>query len=528
MRKLLRSYRFWVCVLLVAAGATWALWPEREYPFTVSPDTTYLTAPLNPDGTVDYAAALNERMSKGVTPENNAAPLLIRAWGAEIIDEPVRSRVFEILQMEPVPEKGLAGRSLEDIVKDIWPKGTPKGATTRPTWQDVAKESERVLNRAMAGPWSADELPAVAAWLKANEERLALVSEAAKRPKYYIPLVSTHDPASMIYVWPAIWSDWRPTGQMYVARAMNKLHHGNADGACGDLLAAHRLARLQGQGPTMLEKLIALVLDETICEGDAALATSGKLSAAQQRNYLAKLEALPKVVADPSDGLLYERLWFLDAVGVSRRKGPDEVFGLFGARWSPRGNIDWNRELRQINEWFNRYEEALCKPNYADSEAAFHAFESYHRKLCARIEPSWLARMIWEIKRKLPMARTRRGARRPRLRGSLAEVLLVMVGLSFRPSRGPHDRCIMRGRIATLALALGAYRKEKGTFPAALSDLSPQYVKRIPRDTFVGKPLIYKRIGKGYLLYSVGENMKDDGGVEDEATGKDDIVVRVK
>jgi hypothetical protein len=44
---------------------------------TISRETTFVTGPLRPDGSVDYLAAINERYSKGVTPDNNAAvPLL--------------------------------------------------------------------------------------------------------------------------------------------------------------------------------------------------------------------------------------------------------------------------------------------------------------------------------------------------------------------------------------------------------------------------------------------------------------------
>src|SRR5262245_56957896 len=40
--------------------------------FTVDKSTTYVTGPVTSTGHIDYAAALNERMSKGVTAENNA------------------------------------------------------------------------------------------------------------------------------------------------------------------------------------------------------------------------------------------------------------------------------------------------------------------------------------------------------------------------------------------------------------------------------------------------------------------------
>src|SRR5689334_19843108 len=37
---------------------------------TINKGTTYITEPLRPDGYPDYVAALNQRMSQSVTPEN--------------------------------------------------------------------------------------------------------------------------------------------------------------------------------------------------------------------------------------------------------------------------------------------------------------------------------------------------------------------------------------------------------------------------------------------------------------------------
>ena len=76
-------------------------------------------------------------------------------------------------------------------------------------------------------------------------------------------------------------------------------------------------------------------------------------------------------------------------------------------------------------------------------------------------------------------------------------------------------------------MALAAYRAEKKAYPDKLSELSPGYLKKVPDDLFINKPFGYKRTDKrtdkGYLLYSVGENMKYDGEKKE-----DDIVVEVK
>ena len=71
-----------------------------------------------------------------------------------------------------------------------------------------------------------------------------------------------------------------------------------------------------------------------------------------------------------------------------------------------------------------------------------------------------------------------------------------------------------------------------GSYPARLNDLRPAYLKEVPKNVFAGDAdLHYSRKGDGYLLYSVGENGKDDGGRGHWDTKKcqdyDDLAVRM-
>src|SRR5262249_44673721 len=54
---------------------------KRKPRFTVGPRTTHVTGPLDRDGYVDYEAALNQLLSAGVTPANNANMLFWKAIG---------------------------------------------------------------------------------------------------------------------------------------------------------------------------------------------------------------------------------------------------------------------------------------------------------------------------------------------------------------------------------------------------------------------------------------------------------------
>jgi len=63
------------------------------------------------------------------------------------------------------------------------------------------------------------------------------------------------------------------------------------------------------------------------------------------------------------------------------------------------------------------------------------------------------------------------------------------------------------------AIAVILYQKEKGNYPTNLDELiSSGYLKNLPMDPYSDKPLIYRKSGGSFILYSVGPNFKDDGG----------------
>ena len=66
---------------------------------------------------------------------------------------------------------------------------------------------------------------------------------------------------------------------------------------------------------------------------------------------------------------------------------------------------------------------------------------------------------------------------------------------------------------ARVAIALERYWLGHGTYPDALEQLS-EHLPQIPHDLITGQPLHYRKSAKtGYVLYSVGWNGEDDGGV---------------
>jgi type II secretory pathway pseudopilin PulG len=67
---------------------------------------------------------------------------------------------------------------------------------------------------------------------------------------------------------------------------------------------------------------------------------------------------------------------------------------------------------------------------------------------------------------------------------------------------------------AALACALERYRLANGQFPDTLAALTPQFMAHAPNDVITGQPFKYRRTEDAqFILYSVGWDEKDDGGV---------------
>jgi hypothetical protein len=183
-----------------------------------------------------------------------------------------------------------------------------------------------------------------------------------------------------------------------------------------------------------------------------------------------------------------------------------------------RAAIDWDEVLRMGNSFHDQVVDAYFKPNRAERRAAFGQIG---RDLNQTVAPAkgwkWLAGAALTGSRK----------------SASKEVGLMLVGLemsALSACLAAEDRATMQFELAKFGFALAAYRADHGSYPAKLAELAPKYVPEIPKDLFNDTDLHYKPESKGYLLYSVGPNGKDDGGkgIFDckEGEGWDDISIR--
>jgi len=101
------------------------------------------------------------------------------------------------------------------------------------------------------------------------------------------------------------------------------------------------------------------------------------------------------------------------------------------------------------------------------------------------------------------------GVRTPK--GPLASIAIPSL-LRARLSTASTDA---RTRLARLAVAATAYQLENKKYPATLDDLVPDFIAAVPVDPFDQKPLKMTTADGGLVLYSVGGDGIDGGGVEE-------------
>jgi hypothetical protein len=78
------------------------------------------------------------------------------------------------------------------------------------------------------------------------------------------------------------------------------------------------------------------------------------------------------------------------------------------------------------------------------------------------------------------------------------------------------------------AVAMTQYRLDHGSLPTQLSDLVPNYLEAIPLDPFDGQPIRLSIKQDRWIIYCIGPDLVDHGGIEKPAKGTGDVIFTLK
>jgi hypothetical protein len=223
-----------------------------------------------------------------------------------------------------------------------------------------------------------------------------------------------------------------------------------------------------------------------------------------------------------------ERFVGLDTVMLYSRGAPIGTSSSKGASRRAMINADWDRILRDMNSWYDRAFMPMHLPRFKGRKKAADAFDNEMKALGARTGD------IDKSVARVELLRLGGRLTQQALTQAISDMLVCLIPELFGAC-DLDDRAKMTFEIETLVVALACFHAEQGRWPAELKELCPSLLKAIPADRFSTSPLIYRPGEKGYLLYSVGRNLRDDGGQRERIVGgkvvnegADDIVAEVK
>lgn len=513
-RKSKRFRLILVLIVLLLAVATFNYWPWHQT-IIISPQTTVIDGPVNPDGTINYVAYLDAKYAQGVTPANNAAPLLLRAFGCSNNWPPAqRAQLFSKLGLSESDTSAAQHMVRWDDRALKTPTTAPvaRSPGTRDEYKDIDKLSDAILDGSFKGD------PDLDAWLLQNAAAIQLVYEASSKSRLYLPLVPKSNP-------PSVADDICPPGFVEISQAANalldralvRLHSRDYDGGWADVMAIHRLGRLAGQGPDVIAQLIAMSIEKRVASRAGIFAlTRTSFPAQKLQSALTDLQSLPPAANMAETIDVSERFLQLD-VAMMASRGDPRMFESWTARFAARF-LDYNEMLRDMNQWCDQVVEALRKPRFDASGAPARA--KAVDELQARLEGTYARGTLASLESVGGLATGKAAARHT------AAVMMAMLLPSMAKLTHVQDEASMSLEIEKMAAALAIYKARHGRYPASLKELCPELLKEVPKDVFSPEgEFVYRANDNAYIVY-VGKNLKRDGEVSD---GKDkyDIVAKV-
>ncbi|MDB5385866.1 MAG: hypothetical protein JWM11_1512, partial [Planctomycetaceae bacterium] len=470
----------------------------------IGSDTTFVLGPVLPDGSVDFKAALNDRYSLGVKPEENAVVILDAAFRPEFDSPEARLRYYKYLGVpEPIRAKCIIDAS--EFAKQLW----------GPNYSTEHNEFHEQVSTCQKEPWERASFPNVAKWIDENREPLQLIELACRREKFYCPLVNGELLLDARLSWVQC---LRSAARLLVARAMSRLSEGDLNAAWNDLHSVARLGRLLSQHPLIVGNLIGVAIEANGLNGHRSL-LSRRLSQEQALRFLDAMKAIPEM-PDQTLALDYgERAMFLEILQLTwqgKNILSDEVnlAAVFSGQ-------DINLAMRHGNTYFDQLTGAQRLKSFQKQMTAAEEVRSrLYRRLAKTVTPQNVAAgLVFTPRNEITVQMT--------------DLILGLV----RPAGTQFIRAKLQAKVRfdllRLGYALAAYRAEHREYPEKLEALTPRFLKEIPLDPFVDLPLHYQRLVgtqpqlDGFLLYSVDKDLKDNGGIIPDRGEPLDLVLRV-
>lgn len=432
-----------------------------------------------PHPTIDYVSQINEQAKPAIDAGQNAWPLYAEA--IKLLVAPDTKRLPDAAER----------------VRDVLP---------RPSFCELPADQQRLIRE----------------WVQENEPAWRLYEAASRKPYFWrVYEVATGDDRGSA-VSSDTWSDWcgcillpYPSPMRHLAsvglwRADIEAADGHPERALQECLAVIRAGRhLDQPNHFMVEQMVGMKMATSACDKIVQIAMTQPLSMDVLAGVQKQLAAMDQS-GWPALNVESERMMLVDSI---QRTFTDD--GLGGGHIIPvymhtlltaeaEGyDAKLREQYRHESGWIwlarsaahARRDNTLRTAGLVVDQLVKWSHMTPQQRHAAGVDPSSVFRQLSPIRYRLvyavlpPAFRRRSGLDRPyQVQASSAATQTV--------------------------LALQRYKGDAGQYPESLGPLVPGYMDHLPADPYSNDALRYRRQGDTFILYSLGGDFEDGGGVQ--------------
>jgi hypothetical protein len=361
-------------------------------------------------------------------------------------------------------------------------------------WQNYYRTLATKTNTYPVSPQPQSPAQDVLLALSPFDPVLEQLRQAAQRPESRFPLdYDDEDPAEILL--PHL-APLKRCSEILEARSLAELANNQPDKALDDVKLGLRLAEAVRTEPVIITHLVRIAIVQLMLQPVWEGLAEHKWSDAQLVELDAALARLD-FLADYKLSVRGERAMHIKVVDWLEQKR-SRYWKLF--------NIMDSDTRNGMNNF------GVTVEIYLMPKGWFYQNEI----VIAQLDQQWILPAVDEAQqtiapKMIALAQTNiDAALQPRAFDRFARLLVPALGnYAVKAAFGQSQ-----ANLARTTLALERYRLAKGGYPETLDALAPQFIAQVPHDVIGGQPLKYRREANGqFVLYSVGWNETDDGGV---------------
>ena len=351
---------------------------------------------------------------------------------------------------------------------------------SRPT-----EHTSRYSNIPEWSKWSDEQKKLFPSLIEKNREIFSLLKKATSMPKCRFPIEYKKGPAISV---PHL-SKLRNCAYLLAIKATIEVKRGKTEDALNICLIGLKLAKSLSNEPSFLSQLVRIgsIEEKIILPSLEGILNKGGASTGLYRKMLREI--------------LEERKCNVTSLGL---KG--EACGIIVLFEEFRKNLDAG-----VSMIFIPYKEKE-KLRLDKIVRKYRPFAEDDEIFCIRTISEMISlskQPYWQIRDKLRRIQANIEYRLPEEKNLITKLSLKSCFL-FYAYEARSDAIL---GAAEIGIANRIYKQKYGRYVDSLNQLVPDILSSLPLDPFTGKDFIYRREGKGFILYSVGENLKDDGGL---------------